>query len=76
MKKAIVKLSRVVTEPGVLFVALSRVEHPDNLMLDDEFPDYATILRQQWDESFAKRQTWEKRARSFFSKTIRRYMRP
>ena len=75
LKKAIVKLARAAAEPGVLFVALSRVEHPDNLMLDDDFPDYATILKQKRHESFAKRQAWEKRARSFFSTTIRKHMR-
>ena len=75
LKKAIVKLSRAVVEPGVLFVALSRVEHPDNLMLDDDFPDYSTILRQKRHASFQMRQAWEKNARSIFSHTIRHYMR-
>ena len=36
--KVIVKLGRAVAEPGVLFVALSRVRHPDDLMLDDSVP--------------------------------------
>mgnify|MGYP003330426215 CR=1 FL=1 len=75
LKKAVIKLSRAVMEPGVLFVALSRVEHPDNLMPDDDFPDYSTILRQKRNENFVKRQTWEKYARSIFSKTIRHYER-
>ena len=66
LKKVVVKLSRAAAEPGVLFVALSRVEHPDNLMLDDDFPDFSTILKQKKHESFGKRQLWEKRARSFF----------
>ena len=54
---------------------MSRVKHPDDLMLDDDFPDYATILRGARHESFKKRQIWEKRARSYFSRTIRTHMR-
>ena len=38
LAKVIVKLGAAVREPGVLFVALSRVRHPDDLMLDDDFP--------------------------------------
>ena len=38
LDKVVVKLGNAVREPGVLFVALSRVRHPDDLMLDDDFP--------------------------------------
>ena len=67
LRKATVKLSHAISDPGVLFVAMSRVKHPDDLMLDDDFPDYATILRGARHESFKHRQIWEKRARSYFS---------
>ena len=40
LSSAIVKLGKAVKEPGVLLVALSRVRHPDNLMLDDDFPPF------------------------------------
>ena len=75
LKKAIVKLGNAVNDPGVLFVALSRVRHPDDLMLDDDFPDFTTILKQSRNPSFKTRQDWERRARSKFSKTIRHHMR-
>ena len=75
LKKAVVKLGHAVSDPGVLFVALSRVQHPDDLMLDDDFPDFTTILKQNRHESFKNRQAWEKRARSLFSRTIRHHMR-
>ena len=46
LAKVIVKLGAAVREPGVLFVALSRVRHPDDLMLDDDFPALFEILKQ------------------------------
>ena len=68
LKKVVVKLSRAIMEPGLLFVALSRVEHPDNLMLDDDFPDYCSILRQKRNDTFQKRHAWEKTLEVFFRK--------
>ena len=38
LDKAVVKLGSKAGTPGVAFVALSRVRHPDDLMLDDDFP--------------------------------------
>ena len=49
------------------FVALSRVRHPDHLMLEDTFPDMATIMKQSEKEAFVTRQRWERRMR-FFSR--------
>ena len=45
LDKAIVRLRDAVSTPGVLFVALSRVRHPDDRMLDDDFPALALILK-------------------------------
>ena len=59
LDKVIVKLGAAVREPGVLFVALSRVRHPDDLMLDDDFPALFEILKQSKHPSFQKRQAWE-----------------
>ena len=59
LDKAVVKIGRRAATPGVLFVALTRVRHPDDLMLDDDFPDMATIIKQKGTVSFQKRQRWE-----------------
>ena len=43
-------------------------------MLEDTFPDLATIMRQGDKESFQARQRWERRMRAHFSRTVRAYM--
>ena len=75
LDKVIVKLGASVGEPGVLFVALSRVRHPDDLMLDDEFPALFEILKQTKHPSYQKRQQWEKVMRAKFARTLREHMR-
>ena len=75
LDKVIVKLGAAVREPGVLFVALSRVRHPDDLMLDDDFPAMFEILKQTKHPSFQKRQHWEKLMRANFAHTLRQHMR-
>ena len=52
LELAVVRLTKAAASPGVAFVALSRVRHPDHLMLEDTFPDMATIMRQNEKESF------------------------
>ena len=74
LDKAIVRLRDAVSTPGVLFVALSRVRHPDDLMLDDDFPALAVILKGSRHPSSQKRQHWEKMMRARFSKTVRTCM--
>ena len=44
LDRAIVRLTRAAASPGVAFVALSRVRHPDHLMLEDSFPEMSTIM--------------------------------
>ena len=75
LDKVVVKLGAAVREPGVLFVALSRVKHPDDLMLDDDFPALFEILKQSKHPSFQKRQNWEKEMRAKFARTLRLHMR-
>ena len=75
LDRAVVRLTRAAASPGVAFVALSRVRHPDHLMLEDSFPDMATIMRQSEKEAFVARQRWERRMRVQFSRTIRAHMR-
>ena len=74
LAKVIVKLSAACAKPGVLLVALTRVRHPDRLLLEDDFPAFSVIRRQLAHPSFAARQQWERRMRAFFSRTIRRHM--
>ena len=47
LEKARVHLGAKASSPGVALVALSRVAHPDDLLLDDDFPSMATIMRQK-----------------------------
>ena len=75
LDRAVVRLTRAAASPGVAFVALSRVRHPDHLMLEDSFPDMATIMKQSEKEAFVARQRWERRMRVQFSRTIRAHMR-
>ena len=74
LDKAVVKLSAAVATPGVLFVALSRVRHPDDLMLDDDFPALATVLKGSCHPSFKRRQHGEKLMRVKFAHTVRHNM--
>ena len=75
LSKVIVKLSSACSKPGVLFVALSRVRHPDTLLLEDDFPAFSVIRRQLAHPSFAARQRWERRMCVLFSRTVREHMR-
>ena len=74
LDRAIVRLTRAASSPGVAFVALSRVRHPDHLMLEDTFPDMSTIMKQTEKESFQTRQRWERKMRVLFSQTVRAHM--
>ena len=75
LDRAVVRLTKAAASPGVAFVALSRVRHPDHLMLEDSFPDMSTIMKQAEKEAFLARQRWERRMRVQFSRTIREHMR-
>jgi Ni,Fe-hydrogenase III component G len=75
LAKVIVKLGGACSKPGVLFVALTRVRHPDALLLEDDFPAFSVIRRQLAHPSFAARQRWERRMRVTFSRTLRHHMR-
>ena len=44
-------------------------------MLDDDFPDMATLMKQKGTASFQKRQRWEQIMTVKFSRTLRRELR-
>ena len=76
LAKAVVRLGKLAcSKPGVLFVALTRVRHPDHLLLEDDFPAFSDLRKQLLHPSFAARIDWEKRARVFFARTMRAHMR-
>ena len=52
LDKVVVDLGKAATDPGVLFVALSRVRHIDDLLLDDNFPDLKSIMSQRQNPRF------------------------
>ena len=66
-QRAKINLSKAVNQVGVLFTALSRVRHPDDLLLDDEFPTLYQILQQTKGERFQQRMRWEKMMRVKFT---------
>ena len=72
LDRAIVRLTKAAS--GVAFVALSRVRHPDHLMLEDNFPDMSTIMKESERDSFHARQNWERAMRVRFSATLRLHM--
>ena len=74
LAKVIVKLASACSKPGVLFVALTRVRHPDHLLLEDDFPAFSVIRKQLLHPSFSARQSWERRMRVLFSRTLRKHM--
>ena len=75
LDKVKVHINNAAASPGVLFTALTRIQHPDQLLLDDAFPSYDQIMRGRRHKSFTLRQHWERQARATFSRTIRRHMR-
>ena len=75
LAKALLHITQAAASPGVLFTAMTRVRHPDTLMLDDEFPSYRQIMKVRSNPNFQLRLDWERKARVKFSKTIRRHMR-
>ena len=76
LAKAVVRLGKFAcSKPGVLFVALTRVRHPDTLLLEDGFPAFSDLRKQLFHPSFAAWISWEKRARVFFARTVRAHMR-
>jgi hypothetical protein len=75
LRRAVVNLGKAAQKPGVLFVALSRVRHPDDLMLDDNFPDFRQLMRVRRNEAFKQRQLWEKQRHADFARTIRKHCR-
>ena len=56
LAQVIVKLRTAGAKPGVLLVALSRVRHPDDILLEDDFPSYTQILSQSKSANFQARQ--------------------
>ena len=75
LAKVRVAVSQNASTPGVLFTALTRVRHPDTLMLMDSFPSFAQIMRTRAHKNFPVRQHWERKARAKFSRTVRKHMR-
>ena len=75
LEKVIVKIGAKAAAPGVLFTCLSRVRHPDDLMLEDDFPSMSVIMKQKYTESFQKRLHWERLLRVRFARTCRQHMR-
>jgi hypothetical protein len=75
LEKVVVKLGKAASKPGVAFVALTRARHPDGLAIADKFPAYFEFQKQKTQDTFKKRQRFERIAKARFSETIRNSMR-
>ena len=62
LAKALLHITHAAASPGVLFTAMTRVRHPDTLMLDDEFPSYGQIMNVRSNRNFQWRLDWERKA--------------
>ena len=56
-------------------MALTRVRHPDDLLLEDTFPSMSVPMKQKDHPAFQLRQAWERKQEVLFAKTIRTHMR-
>ena len=74
LERFVVKFGEAAGRPGVAFVALTRVTHPDGLALD-EFPAMSVFQKQKKHKHFQQRQRFERMARARLSRTIRHYMK-
>ena len=74
LDKAIVNCKQV-TNPGVLFVSLSRVRHYFDVMLEDDFPALSRILKLRNAPGHRLRLAWEKKMLARFGETVRRHRR-
>ena len=74
LDKAIVNCKQV-SNPGVLFVSLSRVRHYYDVMLEDDFPALSRILKLRHAPGHRLRLAWEKKMLARFGQTVRRYRR-
>ena len=75
LEKIVVDLGAKASSPGVAFVALTRVRHPDHMLLEDTFPAMSVIMKQKDAPAFMARQAWERDQAVLFSKTLRRCIR-
>ena len=75
LHKVVVELGSKASSPCVTFVALTRVRHPDDLLLEDSFPSMQALMKQRNHPSFQARQRWEQQQEALFARTLRKFMR-
>ena len=74
LKRARIRIGRnVAGQPGVAFVAITRVGHPWHLMFDTDLPDFDTFDQAKYKEEFRSRERYELRLKAKASATLRRY---
>ena len=74
LKRARIRIGRnVAGQPGVAFVAITRVGHPWHLMFDTDLPGFDTFEQAKYKEEFRSRERYELRLKAKASDTLRRY---
>ena len=70
LKRARIRIGRnVAGQPGVAFVAITRVGHPSHLMFDTDLPDFDTFDQAKYKEEFRSRERYELRLKARASDT-------
>ena len=74
LRRAKVRLGqKIVSQPGVPFVASTRVKHPFHMMFVTDLPDYEHFQAAQWKQNFRARKRFEWRLEAKASRTLRKY---
>ena len=64
---------RIAAQPGIAFVAVTRVKHPSHLVFDTDLPDYEHFQKAQWTPNFRARKRFDWRLAAKASRTLRKY---
>ena len=74
LARARVRVGRnVAGQPGVAFVAVTRVGHSWHLMFDTDLPDFEAFDQARYKEEFRSRERFDLRLKATQSRTLRKY---
>jgi len=64
---------RTASQPGIGFVAITRVKHPTHFVFDIDLPAWEHFQEAQWKANFRARRRFEWRLEAKASRTLRKY---
>jgi len=65
--------TRTASQPGIGFVAITRVKHPWHVVFDTDLPSWEHFQEAQWKTNFRARRRFEWRLEAKASRTLRKY---